>query len=194
MVATSRTPTRTPARPIAGRPSTGAARAALVALVPVLVLAGCGQEAPGSDDATTAPAVTTAPPSPPTTPTTTPTPTATPDLLDTSGDVAQAGTSTLTAPLSGSTVPGPTVTVSGTGTAFEATMVWDVHPAGDLTSAVVYQGSTTAGSNGEVGPFTFTVDLPPGTWTVRVWEPDMKEGDTSPGATSHLVSATFRVA
>jgi len=153
-----------------------------------LVLTGCGN-GPSTPDGT----ASASPTSTPTAVTPTPTPTDTSAALDTSGDVAQSGTSTLTAPLSGSTVTGPTVTVAGTGTAFEGTMIWDVHPAGDLTSAVVYQGSTTAGANGQVGPFSFTVDLPAGAWTVRVWEPDMKDGATGPGPSSHLVSATFTV-
>ncbi|MBO9555214.1 Gmad2 immunoglobulin-like domain-containing protein [Cellulomonas sp.] len=163
----------------------------VLAAATALVLTSCGNGPSTPDDtASTSPmsAPTTAAPSP------APTPTGTSTALDTSGDVAQSGTSTLTAPVSGSTVPGPTVTVSGTATAFEGTLSWDVHPAGDLTSAVVYQGSTTAGANGEVGPFSFTVDLPAGAWTVRVWEPDMKDGATGPGPSSHLVSATFTVA
>ncbi|MGY4642938.1 Gmad2 immunoglobulin-like domain-containing protein [Cellulomonas sp. URHB0016] len=122
-----------------------------------------------------------------------PVPQTRPDRLPPPGDVARAGTSTLSSPSSGSTVPGPTVTVSGTGTAFEATMAWDVHPAADLSSPAVAAGSTTAGSNGEIGPFSFTVDLPPGTWTVRVWEPDVADDATAPDDASHLVQSTFRV-
>ncbi len=170
------------------RPTT---RNVVLVAAAALVLAGCGGGPSGPDGATTAPPSVSAPPSPTASPP--PTPTGDQETLDTSGDVAQAGTSTLTAPLSGSTVPGPTVTVSGTGTAFEGTMVWDVHPAGDLTSAVVHQGSVQAGSNGEVGPFSFTVDLPVGAWTVRVWEPDVRDGATGPDESSHLVSATFTV-
>jgi hypothetical protein len=155
------------------------------------VLTGCGD---GAADGTTATPTVTAPASSPAT-SPAPTPSGTTGApLDTSGDVAQAGTTTLTAPVAGSTVAGPTVTVSGTGTAFEGTLVWDVHPAGEITSAVVYQGSTQAGSNGEVGPFSFTVDLPAGAWTVRVWEPDVADGASDVGPSSHLVSATFLVA
>ncbi|GIG19943.1 hypothetical protein Cch01nite_06670 [Cellulomonas chitinilytica] len=176
----------------APRPSTrSAALVALAALVPALLLTGCGDGPSEPAGATTAPPATSVAPTPTSSPH--PTPPDEPAPLDTSGDVAQAGTTTLLAPLSGSTVPGPTVTVSGTGTAFEGTLVWDVHPAGELTSAVVYEGSTQAGANGEVGPFSFTVDLPAGAWTVRVWEPDMTDGAADPGPSSHLVSATFTV-
>ncbi|WP_448629146.1 Gmad2 immunoglobulin-like domain-containing protein [Cellulomonas soli] len=89
------------------------------------------------------------------------------------------------------------MTVSGEATAFEGTLVWDVVAAGSGDDAApVAQGSTQAGANGEVGPFTIAVDLEPGTWTVRVWEPDMSDGEGQEADASgrrNLVTATFTV-
>lgn len=179
---------------VMSRPRARGAAATLAVLATSLTLTGCGDAASTGAPATSPEVTVTDAPSVPATspaaPTTAPAGTS---ALDTTGDVALAGTSALSEPVSGSTVPGPRVTVAGTGTAFEATMVWDVHPAGDLTGAPVAQGSTHAGANGEVGSFAFTVDLPAGSWTVRVWEPDMRDGGTEPGASSHLVRTTFRV-
>ena len=82
------------------------------------------------------------------------------------------------------------MTVTGTGTAFEATLHWEAVPVGG--AGPVAQGFTTAGANGEVGPFTFTATLPPGTFTLSVWEPDMSDG--AAGTKRHnLVSVTFTV-
>ncbi|MGN8246180.1 Gmad2 immunoglobulin-like domain-containing protein [Cellulomonas soli] len=111
-------------------------------------------------------------------------------------DVATAGTTVLLTPTSGAVLDGPTVTVSGEGTAFEGTLLWDVVPAGSGDDAVgVAEGFTQAGANGEVGPFTFTVDLEPGDWTIRVWEPDMSDGEGAEAGADrrHLVTVTVAV-
>lgn len=100
------------------------------------------------------------------------------------------GPNTLTAPAPGATVDGPDVTVTGTGTGFEATLGWEAVPVagGDP----VAQGFTTAGANGEIGPFTFTAPLPPGPVTLSVWEPDVSDG--AAGTRRHnLVTVTFTV-
>jgi len=107
-------------------------------------------------------------------------------------DVAQAGTTTLTEPASGAQVPGPSVHVAGSATAFEGTLVWDVRSAADPRAEPVAQGSTQAGANGEVGPFAFDVELDPGTWVLRVWEPDMSDGGAEQGRGT-MVRSTFTV-
>ncbi|NLE72680.1 MAG: hypothetical protein GX609_11460 [Actinomycetales bacterium] len=100
------------------------------------------------------------------------------------------GPNSITEPLAGAEVPGPTVTVSGEGTAFEATLNYRVLRAG--TDEVVAEGWTMAGANGEVGPYTFTVELEPGEYTVEVWEPDVSDGES--GVDRHNpVEVTFTV-
>jgi len=90
-------------------------------------------------------------------------------------------------------VAGPQVEVTGEGTAFEATLLWRVLRAG--TADVVTESFTTAGANGEVGPYAFTVELAPGTYTLEVWEPDMSDGAADDGAADRggLVASTFTV-
>ncbi len=119
-------------------------------------------------------------------------PTATTDPTDeVAPDPVTNGPNSITAPLSGATVTGPAVTVEGEGTAFEGTLLYRVSPAGG--SDVIAEGFTTAGANGEVGPYSIDVDLEPGEYTVQVWEPGMGEGDTA-GEPRNLVEVTFTVA
>lgn len=97
-------------------------------------------------------------------------------------------------PESGSTVAGPDVGVSGVGTAFEGNLRWRAtdRASGETTS----EGFTTAGANGVMGPFTFTVPLDPGTYTVEVWEPAMSEDGAAPGSGSgvrDVATTTFTV-
>lgn len=100
------------------------------------------------------------------------------------------GPNSITAPVPGAQVTGPTVTVSGEGTAFEATLNYRVVAAG--TQDVVAEGYTMAGANGEVGPYSFDVELTPGEYTVRVWEPDVSDGES--GVDEHNpVEVTFTV-
>ncbi|MGV8977391.1 MAG: Gmad2 immunoglobulin-like domain-containing protein [Cellulomonas sp.] len=128
-----------------------------------------------------------------TAPTTTSTPEPTATGTPTDGapaDQPTNGPNTLTSPASGRTIDGPDVTVTGTGTAFEASLSWEAVAAG--SGAVVAQGVTMAGANGEVGPFTFVAALPSGRVTLSVWEPDMSDGAS--GTKRHnLVSVTFTV-
>lgn len=81
-------------------------------------------------------------------------------------------------PLDGATVPAGAVTVSGVGTAFEANLNWDVT---DSAGNVVDSGFTMAGANGEYAPFSFDVDLQPGTYTVAVFAPDESGGESPQG-------------
>lgn len=100
------------------------------------------------------------------------------------------GTTSVTAPLAGATVPGPTVTVTGEGTALEGTLLWRVVRAGSADT--VAEGWTQAGANGDVGPYAFDVMLEPGDYVAQVWEPDMREGDED-GGRRNLVEVAFTV-
>jgi hypothetical protein len=100
------------------------------------------------------------------------------------------GPNAITSPAPGATVDGPDVTMTGTGTGFEGTLLWEVVPAagGDP----ITHGLTTAGANGEIGPFTVTTTLAAGRVALSVWEPDMS--GAAAGKTRHnLVTVTFTV-
>jgi hypothetical protein len=63
--------------------------------------------------------------------------------------------------------------VSGEAAAFEANVPWRVlDPAG----AEVATGFTTTSEGQVFAPFTFTVDLEPGTYTVEISEDDPSDG------------------
>lgn len=81
-------------------------------------------------------------------------------------------------PYEGQRVRAGTVTLSGTATAFEATVGWAVLDEG---GAVVAEGFTMAGANGEYGPWTVPVDLVPGSYTAVVWEDNMAGDAEGPG-------------
>ncbi len=83
-----------------------------------------------------------------------------------------------------------TVTVSGVGTAFEATLNWDVVDSGGTSVA---DGFTMAGANGEFAGYEFTVDLPPGTYTVSVFAEDVSGGESPEGPRMHEQTRTFTV-
>lgn len=107
-------------------------------------------------------------------------------------DAAVNGPNAIAEPLDGASVAGPTVTVRGQGTAYEGTLNYEITLL--ETDEVVAADFTQAGANGEVGPFEFTVDLEPGTYLVRVFEPEIS--DTEPGDTGpyvNLVEVTFTV-
>jgi hypothetical protein len=76
-------------------------------------------------------------------------------------------------PAQGETVSSP-VTVSGQSATFEANVVWRVKQDGE----VVERGFTTSkGANGMFGPFEFTVELPPGDYTVEAYEESAENGE-----------------
>jgi hypothetical protein len=64
------------------------------------------------------------------------------------------------------------VTVRGTSDTFEANVVWEVSRDGD----VVEQGTTMGGTMFDRRPFRFTVELSPGTYTVRAFETSAEDG------------------
>jgi hypothetical protein len=101
------------------------------------------------------------------------------------------GPNSITSPSPGAAVPGPAVLVTGEGTAFEATLSYRVVVPG--TEAVVDEGWTMAGANGEIGPYTIELTLDPGEYTVQVWEPDVSDGESPDGPQRNLVEVTFTV-
>ncbi len=114
------------------------------------------------------------------------------DSGDDDGPGTVNGPNSITAPEPGQTVAGPDVTVTGEGTAFEATLNYRVLVAGteDVVAGPDY---TMAGANGEVGPYTIDLSLDPGEYTVQVWEPDMAAEDGESGELINLVEVTFTV-
>lgn len=162
------------------------AAAGLAVVLGVGLLAGCRT----GDD--TEPAETTTPsgsaePEPSEEPTASAT--AEPDDDASPGPVVN-GPNSITAPAPGDDVAGPAVTVTGEGTAFEGTLLYQVTSTDGAD--VVAEGFTNAGANGDVGPYSFEVDLEPGEYTVQVWEPGMGEGDSG-GEPRNLVEVTFTV-
>jgi hypothetical protein len=153
--------------------------AAVGAILGVLLLAACQT---GADDPATEPA-----PSPTVTGSNE---TPTPEPVETAGAVVN-GPNSITTPEPGVTVAGPTVTVAGEGTAFEATLSYRVLRAG--TEDVVTESFTTGGANGEIGPWTVDLTLDPGEYTVQVWEPDVSDGESPDGPQRNLVEVTFTV-
>jgi germination protein M len=77
----------------------------------------------------------------------------------------------LLSPTEGETVSSP-VTISGYGTAFEATINWEAYRDGEK----VAEGNTQGGANGEFGEFTDTVELDPGTYELRAFDFSAKDG------------------
>jgi hypothetical protein len=64
------------------------------------------------------------------------------------------------------------VTISGESSTNEGNVRWEITRAGK----VVEEGHTTGGAPGEYLPFQFTVGLPPGDYTVKLWEPNLASG------------------
>lgn len=119
------------------------------------------------------------------------TPTSAPATTGT-GDLPSGNS--LHAPAPGTQVVGPDVRVEGEATAFEGNLRWQT--ISDETGQIVASGYTTGGANGTLGPFSFTVELAPGPYTIEIWEPAMSEdgaaGGHSPGPRG-LMTTTFEV-
>lgn len=102
-----------------------------------------------------------------------------------------SGDNELLSPADGATVRGPRVVITGTGTAFEATLLWRVVDAS--TQSVIAEDFTMAGSMGEIGPFEIEVELEPGVYQAEVWAPDMSDGEAGGPERIDLVAVTFVV-
>ncbi len=82
----------------------------------------------------------------------------------------------LLSPTEGATASSP-VTFTGYGTAFEATISWDLRQGSRADGKVLAEGTVMGGSNGEFGDFTGDLgDLAPGTYTLRVLEHSAEDG------------------
>lgn len=179
----------------------------VVVLTLMFVLLGCAKQDPAAPSSAPASAPATSSPASPPPPATSPAPsgsattgpTSVPSPAPTSTAPSTSGFNEVLAPVEGATVPGPKVEVSGTGTAFEALLEWEVLRAG--TTEVVASGTTEGGSMGDVGPWSFTVELTPGWYTAQVWTPNMageaaagsKDAAPTDRARIDLVAVTFRV-
>lgn len=183
--------TRAPAARTPGARGTilRSARCAAAVAAAITLLAACqtGVDEPDEASPGASPSATASAPAEPG-PSTPPEVTAAP--ADSAGPVVN-GPNTITAPAPGAVVAGPSVTVTGEGTAFEATLSYQVLTTG--TEEVVSQGYTNAGANGEIGPYTFTVELEPGAYTVQVWEADMSDGESELGPYRNLVEVDITV-
>lgn len=168
----------------------------LGAVAVVLLLGACQTPTPASDPTSeppaTSPAATSEPPTSES-PTTDPEPAPEPsdEPLPEAVAPTASGDNTITSPSDGETVRGPRVTIAGTGTAFEATLLWRVVTAG--TETVVAEDFTMAGSMGEIGPFEIELDLDPGVYHAEVWAPDMSDGEAGGPDRIDLVAVTFVV-
>lgn len=76
-------------------------------------------------------------------------------------------------PAEGASTPSP-VTVSGEAAVFEATLQWQVL---DAEGVEVTSGFTNTAAGQEFAPYTFTITLDPGTYTVLITEEDMSDGE-----------------
>ena len=93
----------------------------------------------------------------------------------------------LLTPTQGETVSSP-VTFTGYGTAFEATISWDLHQ-GEADGPLIDEGFVMGGGNGEFSEFSGELgDLPPGTYTLRLLEYSAKDGSPQ-----HVDTKTFTV-
>ncbi len=91
----------------------------------------------------------------------------------------------LLTPTQGATVTS-TVDFTGYGTAFEATISWELRQGGK----VVDEGTVQGGSNGEFGEFSGTIEnVPSGTYELRAFESSAKDGSPL-----HVDTKTFTVA
>ncbi len=173
-----------PPRPT--RPASARWAVTSVVVAAALTLSGCANgDEPGAAVSADTSASPSAEPSP--------TPSASPvDQTATPVEPVNA-TVTIAAPADGATVAGPQVEVTGAGTAFEGNLRWQALAAG--TTDVVQEGFTTAGANGTVGPYAFTVDLTAGSYTIEVWEPGESDagGEGATDGRLGLVTSTFTV-
>lgn len=161
------------------------------AAVAAFLLSGCQTPVPAASESSAPPAPSPSATSDPPSASPTPEPSDEPSPLPEAAAPTASGDNELLAPTDGETVRGPRVVISGTGTAFEATLLWRVVVAG--TETVVAEDFTMAGSMGEIGPFEIEVDLDPGVYQAEVWAPDMSDGEAGGPDRIDLVAVTFVV-
>ena len=88
------------------------------------------------------------------------------------GDDSVLATVLIESPAQGATVP-TTFTVTGRAATFEANVVWELK-RGDAT---VRNGFTTAQECCTLSPYSFTVNAPPGDYTLVVHDTDESDGE-----------------
>jgi len=164
-------------RPTARASQAGNRGLALAVLVGLVLLAGCAGPRAGTSPSSTGPSTPVSASPTDTTPPDSPSPSTAPSP------------NLIAHPADGESVHGPTVQVSGVGTAFEANLVWEVTDA--ATHESISKGSTTAGANGAIGPFSFAVTLDPSDYVLEIWEPDAAGLAVDPHHNS--TSVTFTV-
>lgn len=81
-------------------------------------------------------------------------------------------------PIQGESLKAGKVTVRGQGVAFENTMQWQVTDSAGKSTAAGFV-TTGARSPGARGDFSFGVKLSPGRYTIRVFEQDSSEGEST---------------
>jgi immunoglobulin-like protein involved in spore germination/sporulation and spore germination protein len=81
-------------------------------------------------------------------------------------------------PAEGATTSSP-LRVAGEAAVFEATLRWEVRRGGEL----VRSGSASTAEGQRFSPYSFSVDLPPGDYEVRVAEDDPSDGAGRPAMT-----------
>lgn len=86
--------------------------------------------------------------------------------------MAVQGTVWIIDPQEGDTVTSP-FTVTGRGAFFEANVSWQLLQDGN----VVKSGHATAEEGMTLSPYSFEVTAPPGTYTLRVYDADMSDGE-----------------
>lgn len=91
----------------------------------------------------------------------------------------------LLTPTEGAEVSSP-VAITGYGTAFEATISWEVRRTG--SDEVIAEGVTQGGSMGEFGEFADSVELEPGPYEMRAFESSAQDGRPL-----HVDTKTFTV-
>jgi hypothetical protein len=96
----------------------------------------------------------------------------------------------ITGPATGTEVVAGQIQVTGTATATEGTLLWEVT---DSAGAIVRSGFTTAGANGDLGRFSFATTLPSGRFTIAVWAPDESDGESGEPARRIGSSTTITV-
>ena len=94
-------------------------------------------------------------------------------------------------PQHGETVPAGEVEVTGYGTAFEGTFLWEVRDA--QTDEVVADGFTQGGSMGTYDDFSFSVELEPGEYVVEVYQEDVSDGESPEGPRMYPDTKRFTV-
>lgn len=92
------------------------------------------------------------------------------------------------APQQDATVSSP-LTITGTSDTFEGNVLWEVTRDGEI----VREGYTSGGANGLYDSYRIRVELDPGDYTVKLWEPNQASGAEAWAAESSVTYTDFTV-